>query len=94
MFLVLRRQTSLAQKHKSRALFEDGALKSGDTVLVQGAGGMSIFAFGGQQQDFIRAIDTTRLRPVIDRHFSLEYIVPAFQYQGIGQHFGKIVRDI
>lgn len=47
-----------------------------------------------QQQDFIRAIETTGLRPVIDRHFPLEEIVAAFQYQASGKHFGKIVLDI
>lgn len=47
-----------------------------------------------QQQDFIRAINATQLRPIIDRHFSLDNIVAAFQYQASGQHFGKIVLDI
>ena len=47
-----------------------------------------------QQQDFIRAIDVMGLRPVIDRHFPLESIVEAFEYQTSGQHFGKIVLDI
>lgn len=39
-------------------------------------------------------IEATGLRPVIDRHFPLEAIVSAFQYQASGQHFGKIVLDI
>lgn len=47
-----------------------------------------------QQQDFVRAIEATQLRPVIDRHFPLDDIVAAFQYQASGQHFGKIVLDI
>lgn len=47
-----------------------------------------------QQQDFVRAIEATQLRPVIDRHFPLDGIVAAFQYQASGQHFGKIVLDI
>ena len=47
-----------------------------------------------QQQDFVRAIEATGLRPVIDRHFPLDDIVAAFQYQASGQHFGKIVLDI
>lgn len=47
-----------------------------------------------QQQDFIRAIEATQLRPVIDRHFPLDDIVAAFQYQASAQHFGKIVLDI
>lgn len=47
-----------------------------------------------QQQDFVRAIEATGMRPVIDRHFQLDDIVAAFQYQASGQHFGKIVIDI
>ncbi|HEU0229459.1 MAG TPA: NAD(P)-dependent alcohol dehydrogenase [Burkholderiaceae bacterium] len=47
-----------------------------------------------QQQDFIRAIEATGLRPVIDRHFPLDEIVAAFQHQASGRHFGKIVLDI
>lgn len=46
------------------------------------------------QQDFIHAIESTGLRPVIDRHFPLEDLVSAFQYQAGGRHFGKIVLDI
>lgn len=46
------------------------------------------------QQDFVRAINTTKLRPIIDRHFQLDEIVAAFQYEASGQHFGKIVLDI
>jgi NADPH:quinone reductase-like Zn-dependent oxidoreductase len=47
-----------------------------------------------QQQDFVRAIEATGMRPVIDRHFQLDDLVAAFQYQASGQHFGKIVIDI
>jgi len=48
----------------------------------------------GHQQEFVRAIETTGLRPVIDSHFSLDDIVDAFQYQAAGRHFGKIVLDL
>ena len=47
-----------------------------------------------QQQDFVRAIEANGIRPVIDKHFALDQIVDAFQYQASGQHFGKIVLDI
>lgn len=47
-----------------------------------------------QQQDFVRAIELNGIRPVIDRHFALDDIVTAFEYQASGQHFGKIVLDI
>lgn len=47
-----------------------------------------------QQQDFVRALEVNGIRPVIDRHFALDDIVKAFEYQASGQHFGKIVLDI
>ncbi len=47
-----------------------------------------------QQQDMIRALETSGLRPVIDRHFPLEQIAEAFRYQASGSHFGKIVLDV
>jgi len=42
------------------------------------------------QQDFVRALDATGLRPVIDRSFPLEAIADAFRHEESGQHFGKI----
>ncbi|MFM0347851.1 zinc-dependent alcohol dehydrogenase family protein [Paraburkholderia sp. RL17-347-BIC-D] len=42
------------------------------------------------QLDMIRAIETIRLRPVLDRSFALEQLAAAFRYQQSGQHFGKI----
>ncbi|WP_437203011.1 zinc-dependent alcohol dehydrogenase family protein [Planctomicrobium sp. SH664] len=47
-----------------------------------------------QQREMIRALDSTGIRPVIDRHFPLEEIVEAFRHQQSNQHFGKIVLDI
>ena len=43
-----------------------------------------------QQQEFVRAIETTGLRPVIDRTFALEELADAFRYEETRQHFGKI----
>ncbi len=43
-----------------------------------------------QQQDFVRAIDATGLRPVIDRTFALDRLADAFRYEEEAQHFGKI----
>jgi NADPH:quinone reductase-like Zn-dependent oxidoreductase len=43
-----------------------------------------------QQQDFVRAIDATGLKPIIDRTFPLESISDAFKLEGAGGHFGKI----
>ena len=47
-----------------------------------------------QQQDMVRAIEATGMRPVVDRHFALEEMVEAFRYQESGRHFGKICLDI
>ena len=45
------------------------------------------------QLDMIRAIDVTRLKPVIDRSFPLEQIAGAFRLMQAGGHFGKIVLE-
>jgi len=42
------------------------------------------------QQDFVRALDTADLRPVIDRSFALDELGDAFRHQESGAHFGKI----
>jgi D-arabinose 1-dehydrogenase-like Zn-dependent alcohol dehydrogenase len=43
-----------------------------------------------QQQDMVRAIEATGLRPVIDRTFALESLADAFRYEQSGKHLGKI----
>jgi len=43
-----------------------------------------------QQIEMITAIDKNGMRPIIDRTFGLEEIVPAFQHQESNKHFGKI----
>jgi D-arabinose 1-dehydrogenase-like Zn-dependent alcohol dehydrogenase len=43
-----------------------------------------------QQQEMVRAIDTTGLRPIIDRTFTLDAISDAFRYEESGKHLGKI----
>ncbi|VTU27891.1 Alcohol dehydrogenase [Variovorax sp. PBS-H4] len=45
------------------------------------------------QENMIRALEVTGIRPVIDRSFPLEQLVQAFQYQEAGRHFGKIVLE-
>ena len=47
-----------------------------------------------QQQDMVRALEASTMRPVIDRHFALDDLVAAFRHQESGKHFGKIVLDI
>jgi len=42
------------------------------------------------QRDFVRALDATGLRPVIDRSFPLAAIADAFRHEESGRHFGKI----
>jgi len=43
-----------------------------------------------EQADFVRALEATGLRPVVDRSFGLEEAADAFRYQESGRHFGKI----
>jgi NADPH:quinone reductase-like Zn-dependent oxidoreductase len=43
-----------------------------------------------QQQDMVRAIETTGLEPIIDRTFALEQLIDAFRYEKSGKHLGKI----
>ena len=43
-----------------------------------------------EQQEFVRALDVTGIRPVIDRTFALEELADAFRHQESGNHFGKI----
>jgi NADPH:quinone reductase-like Zn-dependent oxidoreductase len=43
-----------------------------------------------QQQQMIRALAVTGVRPVIDRTFALEELAEAFRFQESGGHFGKI----
>jgi NADPH:quinone reductase-like Zn-dependent oxidoreductase len=43
------------------------------------------------QQDLVRALEVTGIRPVIDRRFGLVDLADAFRYEESGAHFGKIV---
>jgi NADPH:quinone reductase-like Zn-dependent oxidoreductase len=43
-----------------------------------------------QQQEMVRAIDATGLRPVIDRTFPMNALADAFRYEESGAHLGKI----
>jgi NADPH:quinone reductase-like Zn-dependent oxidoreductase len=47
-----------------------------------------------QQQDMVKAIDATGMKPVIDKCFPLEDIVGAFRYQETNRHFGKICLEM
>nr|WP_205690127.1 NAD(P)-dependent alcohol dehydrogenase [Caulobacter sp. SLTY] len=46
------------------------------------------------QNDMVRAIDATGLKPVLDKHFPLAELGAAFAHQESNTHFGKIVVDI
>jgi NADPH:quinone reductase-like Zn-dependent oxidoreductase len=45
------------------------------------------------QLDFIRALEATGLKPVVDRSFGLSGLAAAFRYEASGQHLGKICVD-
>lgn len=42
------------------------------------------------QQDFVRALEVTGIKPIIDRSFTLDEIADAFRHEESGRHFGKI----
>ncbi len=42
------------------------------------------------QRAFVRALDATGIRPVIDRRFPLDRLAEAFAFEESGEHFGKI----
>ncbi|RUO23935.1 alcohol dehydrogenase [Aliidiomarina minuta] len=44
-----------------------------------------------QQSDFVRALESSDIKPVIDKSFPLEKLPEAFALQKAGGHFGKIV---
>jgi NADPH:quinone reductase-like Zn-dependent oxidoreductase len=60
-------------------LFQKNAVISGITVGSQ-----------ANQEDMVKAINTTGIFPVIDRRFGLEDLAEAFRLQESQQHFGKI----
>jgi NADPH:quinone reductase-like Zn-dependent oxidoreductase len=43
-----------------------------------------------QQNDMVRALEATGIKPVIDRTFPLEGLADAFRHEESGAHFGKI----
>ncbi|THG40652.1 zinc-dependent alcohol dehydrogenase family protein [Sphingomonas olei] len=43
-----------------------------------------------EQQDFVRALEITGVRPIIDRTFSLDDLPNAFRHLESASHFGKI----
>lgn len=43
-----------------------------------------------QQQEYVKALESSTVRPVIDRRFALEELAEAFGLQEAGGHFGKI----
>jgi NADPH:quinone reductase-like Zn-dependent oxidoreductase len=47
-----------------------------------------------QQIDFVRALEATGLKPVIDKTFALAQLADAFKHEASGQHFGKICVEI
>lgn len=46
------------------------------------------------QDDMVRALEATSMKPIIDRSFTLSALIDAFRYQESGAHIGKISVDI
>jgi NADPH:quinone reductase-like Zn-dependent oxidoreductase len=47
-----------------------------------------------QQEDMIRAVETSAIEPVIDSTFPLEQLADAFRHQESQKHFGKICVEL
>jgi NADPH:quinone reductase-like Zn-dependent oxidoreductase len=71
--------TGLQGEVPTAELFQKNAVISGITVCSRAS-----------QQDMVRAINTTGIKPVIDRSFALDDLAAAFRLQESQQHFGKI----
>ena len=56
---------------------------------------MSGIAVGSRamQEDMTNAINTSSLKPIIDKSFAFDQLADAFRYQETGAHFGKIVLE-
>jgi NADPH:quinone reductase-like Zn-dependent oxidoreductase len=74
-----------------RALQSDNFVGDGATVLVQGTGGVSIFALQFAKALGATVIATSSSNEKLTRRKQLG---AAFRYQASGAHFGKIVIDI
>jgi NADPH:quinone reductase-like Zn-dependent oxidoreductase len=62
------------------------------SVLMKGVRLQGIFVGSRSMfEDMNRAIETTQLRPAIDRTFAFEEAREALKYMESGSHFGKIV---
>lgn len=73
-------------------------------VLTGGAGGIPTAALMAkqarlqglivgsrrEQQEFVRALDASGVRPIVDRRFPLEQLADAFRFEMGAGHFGKI----
>ena len=42
-------------------------------------------------EDLVRALERSRLEPVIDKVFAFAEVRAAYEYLASGQHFGKVV---
>jgi NADPH:quinone reductase-like Zn-dependent oxidoreductase len=72
--------TGMAQNINVAAMFAANARIHGITV-----GSREMF------EDMTRAIESLKIRPVVDRRFTLEQAPAAFKAMKAGEHFGKIV---
>ena len=46
------------------------------------------------QAEMVRGMETTGLKPILDRAFPLQDLADAFRHEESGAHFGKIVVQI
>lgn len=43
------------------------------------------------QTDLVRAVETSQIAPVLDRHYDLADLTAGFEHLASGQHFGKVI---
>jgi NADPH:quinone reductase-like Zn-dependent oxidoreductase len=91
------------------ALYGSKPLKPGDTVLVQGTGGVSLFVLqfalaGGaeviattsdaRKEEMLRAIVANRITVIDEKVFKFRELGESYQYVDDQKHLGKVVIDI
>jgi len=47
-----------------------------------------------EQTELVPGMETTGIKPVIDRSFPLKQLADAFRYEKSGHHFGKICLQV
>ena len=65
-------------------------------ALIRGAKHLAGIMVGSRTmlEDLVRFVETTGLKPIVDRRFAFDDAVAAYQHMRSGQHVGKVVIDV